>query len=358
MTVALPRIWRQSEVKVKSIRKEEAETDLRRASFRMADIGRKRPTRRYAVASGFICLGKKGFAVLSAGELPKGDPLALAEMAGIMAAKNTPQIVPMCHTVPLDRVEILCELDPDRFGVAVYAQVWAFAKTGVEMEALNAVQAALLTLWDLVKGIDPALSIGDVRLLAKTGGKSGVWVHPDGAPSWVLERLPPVDFLAGHKAAVLVMSDRASQGKYRDESGLLLKDRLENAGATVTAYKVVPDKAEEIRKAVQDCCNSEGLDLLVASGGTGPGPRDITPEVLEDLCDCMLDGFGDMLRAESLHYTDTAWLSRMTAGMIGSTLVLAFPGSPKAVSECWDIITPFLGDALKKIRKQGFEEAA
>jgi molybdopterin biosynthesis enzyme MoaB len=71
----------------------------------------------------------------------------------------------------------------------------------------------------------------------------------------------------------------------------------------------------------------------------------------------MLDGLGDVLRTESLHFTDTAWLSRMTAGMVGSTLAIAFPGSPKAVKECWDIISPFIGDALNKIKKQGYGEA-
>ena len=93
---------------------------------------------------------------------------------------------------------------------------------------------------------------------------------------------------------------------------------------------------------------------MIASGGTGPGPRDVTPDVLVKISDRMLDGLGDVLRNESLHFTDTAWLSRMTAGMVDSTLVIAFPGSPKAVTECWSILEPFLGDALNKIAKQGF----
>ena len=77
--------------------------------------------------------------------------------------------------------------------------------------------------------------------------------------------------------------------------------------------------------------------------------------VLDEISDRVLEGFGDYLRAESLHFTDTAWLSRMTAAMVGPTLVVAFPGSPKAVKECWDIIEPFIGDALDKIAKQGFK---
>jgi len=137
-----------------------------------------------------------------------------------------------------------------------------------------------------------------------------------------------------------------------------MNDFLKKSGADVLDYRVVPDEAEEIQNAIKACCNAFQPDLLVMSGGTGPGPRDVTPDVLENISDRMLEGFGDLLRAESLHYTDTAWLSRMTAGMVGKTLVLALPGSPKAVTECWEIITPFIGGALQKIEKQGFKEVS
>ncbi len=137
---------------------------------------------------------------------------------------------------------------------------------------------------------------------------------------------------------------------------MLVSEFLRKAGADVQDYQVIPDEAEEIGNAIKSCCKKFQPDLLVMSGGTGPGPRDVTPQVLEEISDRMLEGFGDLLRAESLHYTDTAWLSRMTAGMVGKTLVLALPGSPKAVTECWEIISPFIGNALHKIEKQGFKE--
>ncbi len=115
------------------------------------------------------------------------------------------------------------------------------------------------------------------------------------------------------------------------------------------------DHKDHIAQAIVDICKSSQPDVLLASGGTGPGPRDVTPEVLASISDRMLEGLGDILRTESLHYTDTAWLSRMTAGMVGATLVIALPGSPKAVRECWEVLSPFLSDALEKIKKQGFE---
>lgn len=322
--------------------------------FKMIDVGRKRPTRRRAVAVGTITMGAEAFEYLKNGTLPKGDVLALAEAAGITGAKKTPEMLPMCHTLPLDHVTIHCALNDSDNSVSVYCQAVAFAKTGVEMEALAGVNNALLTIWDLTKGVDPNLEIGAVSLLVKTGGKSGVYKNPKGIPSWLEEQLPDEYSLKDKRAAFLVMSDRAATGEYEDKSGPVLKGLLEDAGAEIVAHDVIPDDADTIEQSIRYMCEKHGLDLLVASGGTGPGPRDMTPDVLEKISDRMLDGLGDVLRTESLHFTDTAWLSRMSAGMVGPTLVITFPGSPKAVKECWEILQPFLGDALNKIAKQGF----
>ncbi|MCB1580488.1 MAG: bifunctional molybdenum cofactor biosynthesis protein MoaC/MoaB [Rhodospirillales bacterium] len=325
-------------------------------NFKMIDVGRKRPTRRRAVACGTIRMGREAFEAVKNGTLPKGNVLALAEAAGITGAKKTPELIPMCHTLPLDQVTIHCDLNEQEQNITVYAQAAAFAKTGVEMEALAGVNAALLTIWDLTKGVDPNLSMDGTRLLVKTGGKSGVWTNPDGIPDWLAAQLPDEQSLKGKTAAVLVMSDRAAGGEYEDKSGPVLNDLLSKAGADVKCCNVVPDEADKISAAIKELSLEGKPDILIASGGTGPGPRDVTPEVLEEISDRMLEGLGDLLRAESLHYTDTAWLSRMSAGMVGSTLVIAFPGSPKAVKECWEIIAPFIGDALEKIKKQGYGE--
>lgn len=326
------------------------------ANFKMIDVGRKRATRRRAVATGVIYMGAEAFICVKNGTLPKGDVLALAEAAGIMGAKKTPEMIPMCHTLPLDQVTIHYVLDDKNNSVNVYCQTAAFAKTGVEMEALAGVNNALLTIWDLTKGVDPNLKIGDVELLVKTGGKSGIWKNPKGIPSWLTAQLPDDKFLKDTKSAILVMSDRAFKGEYADESGAVLKKLIVAAGSNLVDFQIIPDDGKQIAEAIKNICSKYKPDLLIASGGTGPGPRDVTPDILAEISDIMLEGLGDLLRAESLNFTDTAWLSRMTAGMVGATLVIAFPGSPKAVKECWDIIRPFIGDALIKIRKQGYGE--
>lgn len=325
-------------------------------NFKMMDVGGKRPTHRQAVASGKIFMNQEAFQKLKSGTLPKGNVLALSEIAGITGAKTAFQMIPLCHPLSLEQATIHHVLNDGEGSVTAYCQVVAFEKTGVEMEALAGVNAALLSLWDLLKGTDPALEISDIKLLSKTGGKSGVWLNPQGVAEWLTQQLPRSKSLQGKTAAVLVMSDRASQGIYQDESGESICRFLKDEGAEIKAYHVISDDFELIKKTLSGLCTDVQPDLLVASGGTGPGPRDVTPEALAEVSDRLLDGFGDYLRAQSLYFTDTAWLSRMTAAMIGKTFVIALPGSPKAVSECWGIIQPFLGDALEKIAKQGYRK--
>ena len=323
--------------------------------FNMINVGRKRPTSRIAVAYGKIQLTQQAYSTIKERKLPKGDVLALAEVAAILGAKKTPEIIPMCHTLPLDEVSTHFVFDEETLAIEVFCQAAAHAKTGVEMEALTGVNAALLTIWDLTKAIEPNLMIGDIKLLVKTGGKSGIWTNPNGIPSWLQEQLSITKTTNPFQAAIVVMSDRASQGIYEDESGKLLQQKIKHANGNVVTYRLIPDEASTIKSTLIDICETSNIDLILASGGTGPGPRDVTPEVLTSIADRELIGFGEMLRRESAYFTDTAWLSRMSAVMLGKTLIISFPGSPKAIHECWGIIEPFIGDALTKIKKQGFE---
>jgi molybdenum cofactor biosynthesis protein MoaC len=146
----------------------------------MADVASKAVTYRRALAAGEIIVGEEAFTLLSEGSLPKGDALALAEFAGIQAAKQTPSLIPLCHPISLNRVSVHTVLIKERFSVEVYVLAEISAQTGVEMEALCGLNIALLTIWDLSKPINAALKINDVRLIFKSGGKRGDWVHPDG----------------------------------------------------------------------------------------------------------------------------------------------------------------------------------
>jgi cyclic pyranopterin phosphate synthase len=153
------------------------------SNYSMADISAKTPTRRRALAAGKIIVGRTAFNLLKNKELPKGDALAMAEIAGIQAAKQTPFLLPLCHPISLNRVSIHSVLRDDEAAVEIFAMAEITARTGVEMEALCGLQIALLTVWDLTKPVNAALKIDSVRLLYKEGGKSGNWRNPAGLPA-------------------------------------------------------------------------------------------------------------------------------------------------------------------------------
>lgn len=150
-------------------------------SPRMVDVGGKPVTRRIAVAEGKIRMSAETLAAIVAGDTPKGNVLLVAQLAGIMAAKRTPDLIPLCHSIPLSSVEVDVKAEESLPGLRVTATVAVEARTGVEMEALTAASCALLTAYDMCKARDRGMVIEGVRLLRKEGGRSGRWeAAPEG----------------------------------------------------------------------------------------------------------------------------------------------------------------------------------
>lgn len=145
-------------------------------SARMVDVSGKATTQRRATASCHVAMSPETLALLVAGDLPKGDALAVARVAGIMGAKRTSELVPLCHPLPIDAVDV--ELHPDARGMVIRATVMTSGRTGVEMEAMTAVSVAALTLYDMVKGVERDVRIEALRLERKEGGRSGTWTGP------------------------------------------------------------------------------------------------------------------------------------------------------------------------------------
>jgi cyclic pyranopterin phosphate synthase len=144
---------------------------------RMVDVSGKEPTRRTARASGAIAMSPAALAAIAGGELPKGDALAVARVAGIQAAKRTADLVPLCHPLPLEHVAIELDADEALPGVRARSEVVVTARTGAEMEALAAVAGALLSIYDMAKSLDRGMTIGEIRLESKEGGRSGAWMR-------------------------------------------------------------------------------------------------------------------------------------------------------------------------------------
>ena len=140
---------------------------------RMVDVGEKPVSARTATAAGRVLVNAHTFGLIKTGGMKKGDVLAVAQVAGIMGAKRTPDVIPMCHPIPIDGIDLRLSLDADRLSVEIEASVSCDGRTGVEMEALTAVSAAALTVYDMCKAVQKDMVISDIRLLSKTGGAHG-----------------------------------------------------------------------------------------------------------------------------------------------------------------------------------------
>ena len=141
----------------------------------MVDVGNKPNTHRIAVASGQIMMLPETFQMVQAGNHKKGDVLGIARIAGIQASKRTSDLIPLCHPLALSHVSLEFDLDQDHYAIVCRVRAETTGPTGVEMEALTAVQIALLTIYDMCKAVDRGMVIGDIKLLEKSGGKSGEW---------------------------------------------------------------------------------------------------------------------------------------------------------------------------------------
>lgn len=316
------------------------------AHVHMADVGAKRITARRAVAVGRFHPGD-AYADVVAQRLPKGDALGMAQIAGIQGAKNASQLMPLCHPMALDHVDVQCTPDAAQQCIRVYAEVATQARTGVEMEALAAVNAALLTLYDLTKPVQPALSLDGVHLLFKEGGKKGLWLHPEGMSEAERTHYQPRDpaRLDAVPAAVISLSDRAARGERADRSGPVLVERLRELGAKTYDAQVLADDPQALANRLREHA-AAGTQLVLCTGGTGLGPRDLTLDALAEVADRYVTGLGEMFRSESSQHTPLAWLSRTEAIQVAQTLVIALPGSSRAVAQGMDILAPVLSHAL------------
>ena len=286
----------------------------------MKSVSDKTTTLRRAQAVSILVAKPAAIERLKNNDLPKKDVLTVARVAGIQAAKKTFDLIPYCHPMPIDFVEINFEVQSDR--ILVSAEVEAIWKTGVEMEALCAASVAALTIYDMLKPVDKDMEIISTKLIAKKGGKSDY-----------KEVLP-----GGFKAAILVTSDGTHQGKRQDKSGKIIQERLEGCGIQ-PIYEILPDEKDLIRAKLLKWCE-EGVRLIITTGGTGLGPRDMTVEATKEIMEREIPGIMEAGRSYGQNRTPYAMLSRGLAVQRGNTLIINLPGSSNGVRETLSAIFP------------------
>src|SRR6188508_205667 len=303
---------------------------------RMVDVGAKPISARRAVARAVVQMRPEVLAALLDAGGPKGDALVTARLAGIGAAKRTSELIPLCHPLPLDVVEV--ELTPDRATglVEVRCEVRATARTGVEMEALTAVSVAGLTLYDMAKALQRDIVIERVELLEKSGGSSGDYPRQEVAA-------------AQHEAVVVTCSNRSAAGEREDSSGPALVAALHDAGFDVAPEALVVADDEPLIASTLIRLADTGHRLILTTGGTGLTPSDVTPAATRRVVEREAPGLAELVRAAGTASTPMAALSRGVVGTRGETLIANLPGSPKGAIESLDALRPLLRHALEQL---------
>jgi cyclic pyranopterin monophosphate synthase len=288
----------------------------------MIDVGDKAETLRTAVAQAIIKASPKTIDLIQQGKSPKGNIEDAARISATMGAKRTWDLLPYCHPIPIDHIKVDVSFKTD--SIEVQVQLKTTWKTGVEMESLTGASIAALTIYDMLKPVDETLVIESVKLLAKSGGMKGFYE----------------DYDRSLKAAVIVVSDSVSKGERSDRSGKLTIERLKGEGFEVLDYRVIPDDLSKIESSLINACDTLKVDLVLTSGGTGLGPRDITPEATRNVIEKEVTGISEALRMYGQKRTPMSMLSRGLSGVRGKTIIVNLPGSPKAVSESLDALIP------------------
>jgi cyclic pyranopterin monophosphate synthase len=322
----------------------------------LRDITHKPITLRTARAAGVVFCEAATIALIRDGQLPKGNLFDVARAAGLLGAKQTSHLLPHCHPVAIDGMELKFDwlgssaheeitgavtgLGADggagvsggsagapglaaRTGILILCEARSIGRTGIEMEVLTAVSVAALEIYDMLKPVDRSLEISHIRLLEKKGGKSDRERYVDPETS----------------CAVLVCSDSAYTGQREDKSGKLIREMLIAVNARVEHYAIVPDEKTAIQQQIRQWV-SDDIHFIFTTGGTGLGPRDNTVSAVQELLERDAPGVAEAMRAYGQQRTPLAMMSQAIAGAIGQTLIVTLPGSSDGVRESLEAILP------------------
>lgn len=290
---------------------------------------------RIAVATATVRVSKQEtIEALVQRKVPKGDVFEFARAAGLFGVKKTSDVIPDCHPLPIEFTAITFEII--ELAIVIAVEVHTIYKTGVEVEAMHGASVTALTMYDMLKPIDKGITIENIGLVKKSGGKTDM-KHL---------KFPEL------KAAVVVCSDSVFEKKAEDRSGKAIIARLESLGIETLSYDVLPDDLETIREKASSLATSEH-QLLLFTGGTGLSPRDVTPEAIAPLIDRKIDGIMETARRYGQDRMPYAMLSRGVAGFIKDTLVITLPGSKSGVTESMDALFPQILHLFKIAKGEG-----
>lgn len=284
----------------------------------MVDITHKSNTLRIATAQATVKVSKQEtIDLIREHKIPKGNVFETARTAGLFGVKKTAELIPDCHPLPIEYTGIDFEID--ELQITIKMTVKTIYKTGVEVEAMHGASIVALTMYDMLKPVDKGVTIGEIKLLEKKGGKSSY-----------KKDYPHLS------ARVVVCSDTVSKKEKEDRAGKIIVEKLEGFGLSKIDYVIIPDEPDDIKAQIDQ------TDLIIFTGGTGAGPRDVTPDVVKPQLDLELSGVTETMRRYGQERMPWAMLSRSLAGVIKSSVVLCVPGSSGGAREAMDSVFPHL----------------
>lgn len=289
----------------------------------MVNITHKSTTLRKAVAEAVVRVSKtETMDAVRNGKVPKGNVLEFSRAAGLLACKKTYEVIPDCHPLPVEYASITHILE--EMCIRITVEIHTVYKTGVEVEAMHGAAITALTLYDMLKPIDDAIVIGDIRLVNKQGGKSDIkYAYPEDLP-----------------VAIVTVNDLVSDGA-DDKAGTTVERHLKKHKLRNISRLVCREDPAEV-EAIAKKLIADNVSLILFAGGSGLQPSDRTPDVVRSLIDRDVPSIMETIRQYGQQRTPYAMLARGVAGFSGSTLLITLPGSPRGAEESMQAVFPYI----------------
>jgi len=289
----------------------------------MIDITHKYSTLRTATAQAIVKLGSADTMTrIREKTVPKGDVLEMAKTAGLFGVKQTANMIPDCHPMPIEFTSVDYELGTDEVIIAVTCKT--IYKTGVEVEVMHGASVVALTMYDMLKPIDKKIEISSIKLLSKTGGKSDLKNRD----------------ISNYKAQIITCSNAVHRGDKQASSAVFAKEFLNQRGLATANSVVVPETEAELKSAISLAISSE-LELVLVFGSTGLSKKDIALTTLKAMYDKEAEGIPKAIAQYGLERNRHAMLSNCSAGYIGKSLVISLPGSSNGTMDAMYALFPF-----------------
>lgn len=306
----------------------------------MRDITHKQSSLRTASGIGHVYCSAETIKLIESNQIPKGNIFEFARAAGFLAAKNTSHLLPHCHPVAIDGLEMEFEMldstaseEGSRVGISVTCTAKSIGRTGIEMEVLTAISVAALTIYDMLKPVDKFLEIGGIVLLDKKGGKSDKSKYFNTPPT----------------CAILVCSTAVAQGRRPNTAGAIASKMLQDLNIAAIDSQTVPDEPALIKAQIEQWVKSD-VHFIFTLGGTGIGPANHAVDVVKSMIEREAHGIVEAMYAHGQQRSAIAMMSRLVAGNIGNTMVVTLPGSTDGARECLEAILPSVFHARKMLK--------